>query len=114
VRDYNGTPEALLAEEMLRDLWLPRLRADLTISAKYHYVEDRPLACPILVISGEQDRLVSDVGLKGWLTQTTGPVSFFSCPGDHFFLHSAEPLVLTQVHAALRGQLAREEGDDEN
>src|SRR5689334_23591199 len=33
-------------------------------------------------------------GLQGWLTQTTGSVRFFRCPGNHFFLHSAERLVL--------------------
>lgn len=107
VRDYNGTPEALLAEESLRDLWLPRLRADLTISATYEYVEQRPLDCPIVVLVGEEDGLVSDAGLNGWLSQTTGGVRFFQYPGNHFFLHSAERLVLAKVHAELTDQLAR-------
>ena len=108
VRDYNGTPEALLAEESLRELWLPRLRADLTVSGMYQYVEQRPLECPIVVMFGAEDGLVSDVGLEGWLTQTTGDVRFFRYPGNHFFLHSAERLVLAKVRAELEDQLARE------
>lgn len=107
VRDYNGTPEALLADESLRDLWLPRLRADLTVSATYEYVEQHPLECPIVVLVGEEDRLVSDAGLQGWLTQTTGDVRYFRYPGNHFFLHSAERLVLAKVCAELTDQLAR-------
>ncbi|MFL6714054.1 MAG: thioesterase II family protein, partial [Sulfurifustis sp.] len=107
VRDYNGTPEALLANESLRDLWLPRLRADLTISATYEYVEQRPLECPIVVLVGEEDGLVSEAGLQGWLTETTGGVRYFRYPGNHFFLHSAERLVLAKVHAELMDQLAR-------
>lgn len=107
VRDYNGTPEALLADESLRELWLPRLRADLTVSATYEYVEQRPLECPIVVLFGEEDRLVSDAGLQGWRTQTTGGVRYFRYPGNHFFLHSAEQLVLAKVHAELNEQLAR-------
>lgn len=108
VRGYNGTPEALLAEQSMRELWLPRLRADLTISAMYEYAEQRPLECPIAVMFGEEDGLVSDAGLKGWLTQTMGRVRFFRYPGGHFFLHSAERLVLAKIHAELEDQLARE------
>jgi surfactin synthase thioesterase subunit len=114
VRDYNGTPEALLAEESLRELWLPRLRADLTLSAMYEYVEQRPLECPILVMFGAEDRLVSDVGLQGWLTHTTGNVRFCRYPGNHFFLHSSQRLVLAKIHAELETQLAREDRDDDN
>jgi medium-chain acyl-[acyl-carrier-protein] hydrolase len=109
VRDYNGVPEVLLAEGSLRDLWLPRLRADLTVSATYQHVEQRPLECPIVVLSGAEDGLVHDVGLRGWVAQTTGSVRFFRYPGDHFFLHSAEQLVLAKVSAELEDQLNREE-----
>lgn len=124
VRDYNGMPEALLAEESLRELWLPRLRADLTVSAMYEYVEERPLECPIVVMFGAEDGLVSDAGLRGWLSETTGGARFYCYPGDHFFLHSAEGLVLAKVHAELEDQLAQERrsrrqgakeiGDDDN
>lgn len=108
VRDYNGMPEALLAEASLRELWLPRLRADLTVSGMYEYTEQRPLACPIVVMFGEKDGLVHDAGLEGWCSQTTGGVRFFRYPGNHFFLHSAEALVLAKVCAELEEQLARD------
>lgn len=107
VRDYNGTPEALLAEESLRELWLPRLRADLTISGMYQYVDQHPLECPILVMFGADDGLVTDAGLQGWLSQTTGTVRFFCYPGNHFFLHTAERLVLAKLRAELEDQMAR-------
>jgi surfactin synthase thioesterase subunit len=107
VRDYNGTPEALLVEESLRELWLPRLRADLTVSATYQYTEQHPLDCPILVMVGANDPLVSDAGLQGWLSQTTGEVRFLRYPGNHFFLHSAERLVLAKVNDELEELLSR-------
>jgi len=108
VRDYNGVPEALLAAVSLRDLWLPRLRADLTISATYDYVEKDPLECPTVVMVGEEDALVTEAGLDGWLTQTTGGVRYFHYRGGHFFLHSAERLVLTKIVEELSDQLARQ------
>lgn len=106
VRDYNGTPDALLAEPSMRDLWLPRLRADLTISAMYRYVEQPPLDCPILVLHGTDDGLVSDAGLQGWLTETSGPVRYVRYPGNHFFLHSDEQLVLADLSLELEKLLA--------
>ncbi|HEY6923313.1 MAG TPA: alpha/beta fold hydrolase [Steroidobacteraceae bacterium] len=107
VRDYNGTPEELLTDPSLRELWLPRLRADLTVSGMYEYVEQRPLDCPIVVLFGSKDDLVTDVGLQGWLSQTTGGVRYIQYPGNHFFLHSDEQLVLATMRAELEHQLAR-------
>lgn len=106
VRDYNGMPEALLNDETLRDLWLPRLRADLTVSATYPYVPQRPLDCPILVMFAEKDGLVSDLGLRGWLEQTNARVRFSRYPGNHFFLHTSEQLVLEELHGELEERLS--------
>ncbi|WP_246793461.1 thioesterase II family protein [Burkholderia perseverans] len=101
VRDYNGTPEELINEPSMRDLWMPRLRADLTISALYHYTEEAPLACPLLVLRGTHDGLVSDEGVEGWRAETTGPIHYVRFPGNHFFLHSEEPDVLAELRRAL-------------
>lgn len=106
VRDYNGTPEALLAEPSMRDLWLPRLRADLTISATYRYAQPAALDCPILVLHGTNDGLISDEGLRGWLAETRGPVRYVCYPGNHFFLHSDEPIVLANLSRELEKILA--------
>lgn len=110
VRDYNGTPEALLNEPSMRDLWLPRLRADLTISATYKYAQPAPLDCPLLVLHGTNDGLISDEGLRGWLTETRGPVRYVCYPGNHFFLHSDEQIVLADVSRELEKILAGASG----
>ena len=94
---YKGIPESLLQNTALRDLLLPRIRADLTVSAEYQYVEKDPLECPIVVLSGNQDGLSTEAGLNGWLTQTTAEVRYFRFAGNHFFLHSAEQLVLSRI-----------------
>ncbi|ABC36167.1 thioesterase II family protein [Burkholderia thailandensis] len=107
VRDYNGTPEALIADPALRDLWLPRLRADLTISATYRYVESTPLDCPMLVLHGSNDGLVSDAGLSGWLAETIGAVRYVGFSGGHFFMHGEEGGVLAEVRRELERVLAR-------
>ncbi len=111
VRDYNGTPDALIDDPAMRDLWLPRLRADLTISANYRYVEAAPLGCPLLVLHGSGDALVSDAGLEGWLAETSGAARFVRYPGDHFFLHREEVRLLAELRGALEDALEMS-GDD--
>lgn len=101
VCDYNGTPAALVAEPELRDLWLPRLRADLTISATYRYTEGTPLVCPMLVLHGTDDGLVGDAELKAWADETSGTVRYVQYPGNHFFLHGDERSVLAELGLAL-------------
>lgn len=107
VRDYNGTPEGFLADETLRELWLPRFRSDLTASVMYEYIEQPPLGCPIIVMFGAEDPLVSDTGLKGWIDHTKGNARFFCYPGDHFFLHTAEHLMVARIRAELEEILSR-------
>jgi medium-chain acyl-[acyl-carrier-protein] hydrolase len=108
VTAYNGTPGALLRDAALRDLWLPRLRADLTVSARYQYVEKEPLECPIVVLFGNEDELSTEAGLNGWLTQTTAEVRYFRFAGNHFFLHSAEQLVLSRIAEELTKLIAHQ------
>ncbi|SRR5216684_611903 len=108
VTAYNGTPEALLRDAALRDLWLPRLRADLTVSAQYRYIEKEPLECPIVVLSGNEDELSTEAGLNGWRTQTTAEVRYFRFAGNHFFLHSAEQPVLSRIAEELTKLIAHQ------
>ncbi len=94
---YKGIPKSLLENLALRELLLPRIRADLTISAEYKYFEKDPLGCPIVVLLGNQDELSTEAGANGWRTQTTAEVRYFRFAGNHFFLHSAEQLVLSRI-----------------
>ena len=111
VKHYNGVPEELLNEEALRPIWLPRLRADLTISALYDYVQRPPLNCPIIVMSGDNDPLLTEEGVRGWQDQTTAETRFIRYKGNHFFLDICEDQVLTEIRAALHTLTEDLEGD---
>jgi len=105
---YKGIPESLLENLALRDILLPRIRADLTISAEYKYFEKDPLECPIVVLVGNQDELSTEAGLNGWRAQTTAEVRYFRFAGNHFFLHSAEQLVLSRIAEELTKLMAHQ------
>jgi len=90
----NGTPIAVLENAELMELLLPILRADFAISETYVYSEEAPLDCPITVFGGLQDIDVSRKELTAWQEQTNSAFTLRMFPGDHFFIHSSEKLLL--------------------
>jgi medium-chain acyl-[acyl-carrier-protein] hydrolase len=100
LRRYNGLPDELLAEPELLALFLPALRADLTLYETAVYQADRPFAFPITAFGGDHDPLVNAEELRAWRGQTSGPFHLTLFDGDHFFLRAAQPAVLAGIASA--------------
>jgi medium-chain acyl-[acyl-carrier-protein] hydrolase len=107
LRRFNGTPEALLQNEELLQLFLPTLRADIALHETYRYVPGEPFDCPISAFGGREDDEVSRDGLAAWHAQTRGAFTLRMFPGDHFFLRSARTLLLEAVFRDLSHVLGR-------
>jgi len=90
----NGTPAEVLEHSELMDLMLPLLRADFELVQTYQYLDDAPLSCPITAYGGLQDEDVTREQLLAWQEQTRARFSLHMLPGDHFFLRSANRLLL--------------------
>ncbi len=101
LRRLNGTPEEVLENAELMQLLLPMLRADFALIENYVYTDEHPLDCPISVFGGQQDYKVSGDRLQAWIEQTTADFSMQMFPGDHFFLHSAQQLLLQTLSQKL-------------
>ena len=101
LRRLNGTPQEVLESAELMHLLMPLLRADFEVVQTYRYAAGPPLKCPITLFAGEQDTEVRREHLDGWREQTTDAVTFRLFPGDHFFIHSSEPLVLRALRQGL-------------
>jgi medium-chain acyl-[acyl-carrier-protein] hydrolase len=78
-------------------LLLPILRADFAVLETYTYTNEPPLEFPITAFGGLQDKKVSAEDLVAWSEQTTTSLELQMFPGDHFFLHSAQPLLLQSI-----------------
>jgi surfactin synthase thioesterase subunit len=102
LRRLNGTPREVLDSPELMQLMLPILRADLQAIDTYPYSPGAPLECPIMALGGVRDAEVDSDGLEGWREQTTDSFSIRMLPGDHFFLHTAQPLLLKIISQALQ------------
>jgi medium-chain acyl-[acyl-carrier-protein] hydrolase len=90
----NGTPREVLDNEELMQLMLPTIRADFALVRSYRYEPDAPLACPITALGGLQDEDVPREQLEAWREHTAAACTVRMFAGDHFFLQSAEPLLL--------------------
>lgn len=97
----KGTPKEALEHPELMRLALPALRADFEVLQTYVYSREPPLGCSITAYGGLQDEEVSRDNLEGWCEQTTAHFSMRMFPGDHFFLHAAQPLLLKAIAAEL-------------
>lgn len=97
LRELKGTPAEVLEHEELLQLMLPILRADFQLIETYNYRDEPPLQCPISVYGGLEDTEVEQEHLSAWCEQTVATCSLKMFEGDHFFLHTAQPLLLEAI-----------------
>jgi surfactin synthase thioesterase subunit len=84
-RRYAGIPEEAMADPGFREVFLPLLRADISVVESYRFRPSEPLDCPITVFAGTSDRSVNWTELMGWKSQTRGRFAMHLLPGDHFY-----------------------------
>ncbi|MBU7581852.1 MAG: thioesterase [Nostoc sp. TH1S01] len=105
LRHLNGTPREVLENAELMQLFLPILRADFAVLETYIYKPEPPLECPITVFGGLQDSEVGCDELQAWQEQTNADFNLHMFPGDHFFLHSSQSVLLEKLAKYLPQQL---------
>ena len=72
LRDFNGTPEAVLESDELMALLLPLLRADFAVCETYTYQCEPPLPCSLDAFGGREDDDVPLEDLRAWRPHTLG------------------------------------------
>lgn len=101
LQDLNGTPQEILANRELLDLFLPGLRADFSLSETYVYARARKLSVPTSVFYGEHDE-IEEHQVHAWQEEIEPPIRFDRLPGGHFFIHSHLELLTAMVGTRLR------------
>jgi medium-chain acyl-[acyl-carrier-protein] hydrolase len=87
---YGGIPPELLADRDVLALFLPRLRADCSISLTHRWTEEPRLPCPITALAGDADAEAPIDAVRQWREHTMGPFRFLRLKGGHFFITSAQ------------------------
>ncbi|MCK7624461.1 alpha/beta fold hydrolase [Streptomyces sp. RS10V-4] len=102
VRQLDSTTAEVLADEDLRAMVLPALRADYKAAETYRYVPGAPLTCPLIALTGTDDTRVSREEAESWAEHTTADFALHAFPGGHFFFREH----LADVVALINGRLA--------
>jgi surfactin synthase thioesterase subunit len=102
VRKLHGTPDAVLTNPELIELFVPLLRADFAVCESYVYYEEPPLECSISCFGGIEDKRVTSEELALWRAQTQNRFKLRLFPGNHFFLQSAKLLLLRVIKQDLK------------
>ncbi|EGM76589.1 Putative thioesterase involved in non-ribosomal peptide biosynthesis [Rheinheimera sp. A13L] len=106
LQSLNGTPEEVLQNRELMQLFLPLLRADFQIADTY--VSDKTvLNCPITVLAGTEDVGIKPGHLESWkeLTSCAGEIHYV--PGDHFFIEKNKQLVFHILSEKIESTLTK-------
>jgi medium-chain acyl-[acyl-carrier-protein] hydrolase len=107
LRRLSGTPETVLQDSELMEVFLPLLRADFAICETYKYSIEAPLDCPLSVFGGLRDDRVSRDELAAWRSQTSASFTLHMFPGNHFFLESERAIFLRTLAQHLQQHLRR-------
>jgi medium-chain acyl-[acyl-carrier-protein] hydrolase len=97
----NGTPREVLQHPELMQLMMGTLRADFEIAETYQTSVESPLNCPITAFGGLEDEDVPGEHVEAWKEQTTSSFQVRMLPGDHFFPHSSESVLLRIISREL-------------
>jgi medium-chain acyl-[acyl-carrier-protein] hydrolase len=106
LRSLNGIPNVALEIQELMRLLAPIIRADFEMCETYVYADAPRLSCPISAFGGLTDTEISREDVEAWRAQTSASFILRMLPGDHFFLNTAQPLLLQALSRDLYQTLA--------
>jgi surfactin synthase thioesterase subunit len=102
LREIEVVPDFVLADEEMRELFLPVLRADFAVYETYAYENGEPLRCPVSAFGGVDDPRVKREEVRQWSAHTESSFLYRMLPGSHLFIHSSRDLLLRFVSEDLR------------
>ncbi len=99
---YGGIPEVILREAELMALFLPALRADMTLHEQYRYEPEAALPVPISAWCGRADPGIPPAALEQWGEETSATFTTRWFDGGHFYLQPSQSTVLSELAALIR------------
>ncbi len=101
LKNLNGTPEELLQHEDLMNLMEPILRNDFKLVETWSYQAGKTLPIPLSIYGGEKDEHINLETLEAWKKESNMESNLVMFPGDHFYLHQHEELLLKEINKEL-------------
>lgn len=95
---YSGIDEDILNNDELLQILLPIIKSDFSISETYYYKSSSSLSFDILVLSGKDDKTVSENEVQAWSEHTSGKFKHLAFPGGHFFIKEHQEEILRLIN----------------
>jgi len=98
---YGAVPESIRQSAELQEVFLPILRADVTLLETYDSAAVKPLDCPVTVFGGADDPAISAAMLAGWQEHTSATFTQHEFSGGHFYIHAERDAMLALMFSVL-------------
>lgn len=106
IRKLGGTPDAFFGSEALMAAFLPVLRSDYRMMARYEAQQPvHVTSAPLTVLCGDRDPLADAHSLRTWQAYTSGDFRIASFSGGHFFLHDHAARICALIAQQLQADL---------
>lgn len=100
-RQYNGIPAAILEDQELLQLFLPVMRADITLADTHQHAEETPFDMLLTALGGDSDPRATRQELEAWQQHTRGCFTCTSFPGGHFYLQAERAALIHTIAAGM-------------
>jgi medium-chain acyl-[acyl-carrier-protein] hydrolase len=84
LRSLEGMPEEALQSAELMQVLLPRIRADVALTADISARSS--IDIPLVAMCGDADRFVEQLAMRAWSAYTTAGFHLHMMEGDHFYV----------------------------
>lgn len=99
--ELGGTDMDIMEHVELQRLILPTLRADYEAVDLYRYTPGPPVNCPITVLTGDGDEMVTTDEAAAWEPHGTGPFDLRVYTGGHFYLEDHQEELIDLLRTEL-------------
>ena len=94
LKRFSGTPETVLRNRELMDIFIPILRADLAVEETYIFNKEELLDIPISAFFGQRDKEAPQSVVAAWEEHTCNSFFLHGIEGDHFFISKGQGINL--------------------
>lgn len=102
LRALGGTPDVVLDDPGLLEVFLPVLRADFALNETYRHDGSAPLAVPLTAFGGADDPRAGPAELRAWRALTSARFETHFYPGGHFYLEHHATSMLAVIRRAFK------------
>jgi surfactin synthase thioesterase subunit len=105
LREMEGTPEELLADDGFLQYFLPVIRADFQSISEYKYTPaNTSLSVPAVIMLGSEEK-ISDDDASAWQLETGGTISIHRFEGGHFFIYKNIEAICSLIAGEIKSKL---------